>query len=193
MKNFSKRYNIKIPHFISILYCNKMRVILIKGPLTQKILKLKLKLNINNEKKLIYVTETFFDSTIPENKKNSFKKKLRGYTLSIIKRAIHEVSSKIYKKLNFVGVGYKAFLVTINSLELIKFKLGYSHDIFIKVFNDTNIHLDKSNILFISGYNFQDVFKITSLIRNYKLPEPYKGKGIIYENEVIKLKEGKKV
>ena len=65
--------------------------------------------------------------------------------------------------------------------------------IFIKVFNNTDINLYKSNILFISGNSFQDVAKLTSLIRNYKLPEPYKGKGILYENEIINLKEGKKV
>lgn len=191
MTNFSKRYSIKIPKFISIIYCDKLRVILIKGPLTQKIVKLKVKLNLNQEKNIINVMKTSFDPM--SNREKVFFKKLQGTTASLIKKALYEVSSKIYKKLNFVGVGYKAFFIEINSLKLIKFKLGYSHDIFIKVFNDTNINLYKSNILFISGNNFQDVAKLTSLIRNYKLPEPYKGKGILYENEVIKLKEGKKV
>ena len=45
----------------------------------------------------------------------------------------------------------------------------------------------------ISGNDFQDVSKLTSLIRSYKMPEPYKGKGILYENETIKLKEGKRI
>jgi len=191
MTDFSKRYGIKIPKFISIIYCDNLRIVLIKGYSTQKILKLKLKLNINKKTNTINVTKIPFDTV--SNREKVFFKKLQGTTTSLIKQAIYEVSSTIYKKLNFVGVGYKAFSIKVNSLNLIKFKLGYSHDIFIKVFNNTDINLYKSNILFISGNSFQDVSKLTSLIRNYKLPEPYKGKGILYENEIINLKEGKKV
>lgn len=191
MTFFSKRYSVKIPIFISIMYCDKSRVILIKGPLNQKLLKLKVKLNIDKKQNLINVTKISFDNASNRDKK--LFKSLQGTTTSLIKQYIHEVSSKIYKKLNFVGVGYKAFSVKTGSLKLTKFKLGYSHNIFIKVFNNTDINLYKSNILFISGNNFQDVSKLTSLIRSYKLPEPYKGKGILYENETIKLKEGKRI
>jgi len=191
MTFYSKRYSVKIPSFISIMYCDKSRAILIKGPLNQKLLKLKVKLHIDKKQNLINITNISFDNVSNRDKK--LFKSLQGTTTSLIKQFIHEVSSKIYKKLNFVGVGYKAFSVKTDSLKLTKFKLGYSHDIFIKVFNNTDVNLYKSNILFISGNDFQDVSKLTSLIRSYKMPEPYKGKGILYENETIKLKERKRI
>lgn len=191
MTTFSKRYCIKIPNFISIAYCNNSRVILIKGPLNQKLLKLKVKLNINTKLNLINVTNVSFHKTSNRDKK--LFKSLQGTTTSLIKQALYEVSTKIYKKLIFVGVGYKALSIKTKNLNLTQFKLGYSHDIYIKEFKNININLYKSNILFVSGNDFQDVSKLTSLIRNYKLPEPYKGKGILYENETIKLKEGKKI
>jgi len=106
---------------------------------------------------------------------------------------LYEVSTKVYKKLKFVGVGYKSFCIKVDSLELVNLKLGYSHDIFIKAPKDTIINPHKANILFILGTRSDEVARITSLIRNCKLPEPYKGKGILYENEIINLKEGKKV
>ena len=191
MSTFLKRYSIKLPDFISVFYCEKLEAILIKGPLNQKLIKLKLKLFIDHQRNLIIVTNYSFKNLSARNKKKI--KNLQGITVSKIKKSIYESSSIIYKKLKFVGVGYKAFFVKIESLELINLKLGYSHDIFVKAPKNISINPHKANILFISGTSLNEVSRITSLIRNCKLPEPYKGKGILYENEQIKLKEGKKV
>ena len=56
-----------------------------------------------------------------------------------------------------------------------------------------NVYISKSTIIYISGNSLNNVTQITSNIRSYKKPEPYKGKGILYFNEKIKLKPGKKV
>ena len=191
MSNFLKRYSIKIPKFISIFYCEKSEIILIKGPLSQKSIKLKLKLLLDQKKNLIMVTDDSFKHVSTRSKKKV--KSLQGVTTSLIKKAIFEVSTRVYKKLKFVGVGYKSFFVKVGSLELVNLKLGYSHDIFLKAPKDIIINPHKVNILFITGTRLDEVASITSLIRSCKLPEPYKGKGILYENETIKLKEGKKV
>lgn len=191
MFGFLKRYSIKIPDFISIFYCEKREIIFIKGPLSQKLIKLKIKLNINQKKNLIIVTDHSFRYLSTRSRKKI--KSLQGITRYLIKKAVYEVSTKVYKKLRFVGVGYKSFYVKAGALELVNLKLGYSHDIFLKSPKGIVINSHKANILFILGTRVDEVAKITSLIRNCKLPEPYKGKGILYENETIKLKEGKKV
>jgi large subunit ribosomal protein L6 len=191
MSTFLKRYSVKLPDFISIFYCEKLESILIKGPLNQNLIKLKLKLLIDQQKKLIIVTSSSFKKLSAREKKKI--KNLQGITASKIKKSIYESSSTIYKKLKFVGVGYKAFSVKIGALELINLKLGYSHDIFVKASKNININPHKATVLFISGTSLNEVSRITSLIKNCRPPEPYKGKGILYENEQIKLKEGKKV
>jgi large subunit ribosomal protein L6 len=73
------------------------------------------------------------------------------------------------------------------------FKLGYSHSLYFKIPEQLIIFCLKFTKLFIYGNSYQNVTQIASLIRSYKKPEPYKGKGILYETEKILLKEGKKI
>ena len=73
------------------------------------------------------------------------------------------------------------------------FKLGYSHPIFFKIPNNLQIFCFKFIKLFVWGNSYKNITQTSALIRSYKKPEPYKGKGILYEGEKIVLKEGKKV
>ena len=118
---------------------------------------------------------------------------LQGTALALIKQAVIETSYLLYTKLKFVGIGYRALPIDQLDDKLLSFKLGYSHSIFFKPTSDTNIFCLKRTKLFVWGNSYKDITKIASKIRSYKKPEPYKGKGILYENEKIKLKEGKKV
>ena len=81
----------------------------------------------------------------------------------------------------------------MGEIKLLNFKLGYSHQIFFKIPRNLNVFCLKSTKLFVSGLSNSYVNQIAALIRSYKTPEPYKGKGILYENEKIILKEGKKI
>ena len=92
-----------------------------------------------------------------------------------------------------MGVGYRAFDVENFENKLLFFKLGYSHPIFFKITNNLRIVSLKFTKLFICGNSYQSIAQTASLIRSYKKPEPYKGKGILYDNEKITIKEGKKV
>ena len=185
-----KKYNIKIPSNNTILYCIKKNIITVIGPLARKSIKLKLNINISKNLKIIQV------SSIPLRHLSNNEKKninaLRGTTTAIIKQLILETSSILYQKLKLVGVGYKVFERETLKRKILMFKLGYSHPIYFKTTENLKFYCLKFTRLFIYGSSYQDITQTSSLIRSYKMPEPYKGKGILYNNEIVKLKKGKK-
>jgi len=81
----------------------------------------------------------------------------------------------------------------ISNTDVLHLKLGYSHNIYIKVPKTLKIFCLKANKFFIKGDSYTFVTQIAAVIRSYKTPEPYKGKGILYSTEKITLKEGKKI
>lgn len=185
-----KKFLIKIPKNIHIIYSEKKKFLTIIGPTITKSLVLKLKLRIIISQNLIEVTNDFLIQPTNNNKKQI--NTLRGTIIALIKQILLEVRSIICKKLKFIGVGYRAF--EIEKLEnLLMFKLGYSHFLYFKIPLKLKISCRKFTKLFIFGNSYQDVTQTAALIRSCKKPEPYKGKGILYETEKIILKEGKKV
>lgn len=191
MTTFSKRYLIKIPKDISVLYCEKKKFLTFIGPLSRKSLQLKLKILILKPKNHIIITRlSFFGMSGNEKKK---LKAVQKTTIALIKQIILEISFVFSKKLIFVGVGYKTFPIELFKNNILHFKLGYSHQIYFKISNTLNVFCFKATTIFISGNSYQEVSQVSALIRSYKYPEPYKGKGILYENEKIAIKEGKKV
>lgn len=182
----NKKYTVKIPDRINIFYCETKKTIIIKGPQTQRSLKIETKLII--KKNELEVT------SIPLSKiQNNLQKKLkekRGTMVALIKQLLTDTCTTTYKKLNFVGIGYRASYIDHNLLLL---KLGYSHPIYYKIPNNLEIFSLKLTKLFLNSNSYQSLTLSASLIRSKKVPEPYKGKGILYENEKIKLKEGKKI
>ena len=90
-------------------------------------------------------------------------------------------------------MGYRAFDVEHFENKLFSIKLGYSHPIFFKISKKSKIFCLKKTKLFIYGNFYENITQEAACIRAYKTPEPYKGKGILYETEKITLKEGKKV
>jgi large subunit ribosomal protein L6 len=191
MQNIKNKYSIKIPNHITVFYCERKRFLIIKGPLTQKSLKLKVKIELSKTKNLIRISSTPFNKL----SKNARKKvsALQGTTTALIKQLILETSYNMHEKLKLVGVGYRALDVENYENTLLFLKLGYSHPIYIKVSNLLKFYCLKKTKLFIYGNSYQEITKSTSKIRSFKKPEPYKGKGILYDNEKIVLKEGKKI
>jgi len=90
--------------------------------------------------------------------------------------------------LDITGVGYRAS-VEGNVLKLL---LGYSHDVLFPIPEGIKIVCEKPTSIAISGADRQRVGQVAAVIRSYRRPEPYKGKGIKYANEKIVRKEGKK-
>lgn len=191
MKNTQKKNIIKIPVDTTAIYCNKKKIITFIGPLNTKSLKLRVKLLLLKNKTLIEVTSAPFS----EMSSNQLKKikAIKGTTVALIKQLLIETSAMIYRKLKFVGVGYRAFKTDDFNDSLLMFKLGYSHPLYFKISKNLNIFCLKLTKIFVFGHSFHHVTQTASLIRSYKKPEPYKGKGILHETEKIILKEGKKV
>lgn len=191
MQNIKKKYIIKIPNNITVLYSNKKKILNVIGSLKKKSLKIKVKLLVSKNEKTITVSSLAF-SKISNNEKKNLKA-IQGTTVALIKQAILETSSLLYKKLKLIGIGYKVFENKDLKGKLLLFKLGYSHPIYFKIPNKLKLFCLKSTKLFIYGNSYQEISQTASIIRCYKKPEPYKGKGILYETEKIILKEGKKV
>jgi large subunit ribosomal protein L6 len=187
-----KKNIIKIPKNISIYFCNDNILTLI-GPLGIKSIKLKTKIKISNKNNFIAITHFPIDTGNISTNEKKFCVCVCGTYVAIIKQVINEITQKSKKKLNIVGVGYRA--MTINSLDfsILHLKLGYSHQIYIKIPKSLILICPKPTKIFIFGYKQQKINQLAALIRSYKIPEPYKGKGIFYDNENIILKKGKKI
>jgi large subunit ribosomal protein L6 len=186
-----QKYTVKIPEKIEILHHIKNNVIVIIGRLGKKVLRFKTKIIIDNKLKIVELTT---DSLFIKN--NVAKKKIKSYqgtSLSLLKQSFLEVSVFLYKKIKLIGIGYKAFIENIFDQKFLILKLGYSHNIYFKIPLNITVTCLKSDKIFIMGNSYEKMTQIASIIKSYKLPEPYKGKGILYENEKILLKEGKKI
>lgn len=110
-----------------------------------------------------------------------------GLWRALLKNMIIGVSEGWKKTLEFQGVGYKA-VVKGNMLEL---SLGYSHPITLTAPEGIAFTVEKSTIM-VSGIDREQVGHAAAQIRTQRLPEPYKGSGIRYSDEIIKRKAGKK-
>ena len=159
-----------------------------KGSLGTKSIKLKTQIKIFNKTNIILITPFLLN-----NYKNKKLKFLSHTYLTNIKQIIKETTKKTKKKLNLVGVGYKVSILTNLYFTILQLKLGYSHFIYVKIPKDLNVVCPKPNKIFLYGYDKQKINFIGFLIKSYKMPEPYKAKGIFCFNEQIKLKKGKKL
>jgi large subunit ribosomal protein L6 len=125
---------------------------------------------------------------IKHNKLFLLKPDKKGiYFLSLLSKYILALSKGCYNTLIIEGVGYKMF---IENKKLI-FKLGFSHEIIYELPTDIEVFWKHPKFIIVYGTNFQKVSQICAEIRALKSPEPYKGKGIRYLNEIIIKKKGK--
>lgn len=182
---------IKIPNDIHFIYNSKKKIIILIGVFSRKALKLKVQLLVFKSKNLIEVTPLpFFKISKDKQKKINI---LQGTYVALIKQLIVEISVIIYRKLKLIGVGYRTLEVDYSKNKLLLFKLGYSHFLYFKVLPPIKTFCLKLTKLFIYGSSYTNIMQMASLIRSYKKPEPYNGKGILYDVERIVLKEGKKI
>ena len=112
---------------------------------------------------------------------------LHGLARTLVANAVKGVKDGFEKKLEIVGVGYRANMEGKN-LNLV---LGYSHPILIETPEGITIAVDANTKISVKGSNKQLVGDIAALIRSKRPPEVYKGKGVKYEGEHIRRKAGK--
>ncbi len=114
-------------------------------------------------------------------------KALHGLWRALINNMVIGVSQGYTKKLEIVGIGYRAEL---KGKALILY-LGYSHPIIFIPPDGVKIEVPQPTNIVVSGIDKQLVGQVAAKIRSFRPPEPYKGKGIRYEGEVIRMKAGK--
>ncbi|OGZ17751.1 MAG: 50S ribosomal protein L6 [Candidatus Nealsonbacteria bacterium RBG_13_36_15] len=126
-------------------------------------------------------------SVLPLPPKTKKTKALWGLTRTLIANMIEGVTKGYEKKMAIEGIGYKAQLEEKNLV----IKIGFTHPVKIEAPEGIIFSVEK-NIITISGINKELVGQISAKIRKIRPPEPYKGKGIRYFDEIVKRKLGKK-
>ncbi|HKY33020.1 MAG TPA: 50S ribosomal protein L6 [Candidatus Polarisedimenticolia bacterium] len=112
---------------------------------------------------------------------------LHGLARALLANAVKGVSTGWTRDLEIQGIGYRATVQGKN----IEFALGYSHPVIFPIPEGVAITVDKQTRVVVSGADRQKVGQVAAEIRSLRPPEPYKGKGIRYADEVIKKKVGK--
>ena len=113
---------------------------------------------------------------------------LHGLTRSLLANMVHGVSQGFQRRLQIVGVGYRAEKTGSDKLTL---ALGFSHPVVHELPPGITVEVPKPTEIVVHGADKQVVGQVASDIRRYRPPEPYKGKGVRYEGERIHRKAGK--
>jgi large subunit ribosomal protein L6 len=171
------KYPVAVPSGVTVAIAG--RVLSAKGKLGE------LKLDLSDE----------IDAALENNevvvKPRSDSKRARtmwGTTRALVNNMVKGVSQGFTRKLEINGVGYRA---AVQGKDLV-LQLGYSHEIKYPIPPGITIAAEKPTLLAITGADRQRVGQVAADIRGFRGPEPYKGKGVKYEDETIRRKEGKK-
>jgi large subunit ribosomal protein L6 len=113
---------------------------------------------------------------------------LHGLTRTLVSNMVVGVSQGFTKELEIVGVGYRAASQGPDQIEI---QVGYSHPVTVKAPAGITFEVPAPTRIAVKGYDKQLVGQVAADIRKIRKPEPYKGKGIRYANEVVRRKAGK--
>ena len=130
--------------------------------------------------------ENVLKTTVNSNSKHA--KALSGTTRALIQNIVTGVSEGFERKLEIVGVGYRAAV----SGKTLNLTLGFSHPVEFPIPDGITIETPSQTEIVIKGVDKQQVGQLAANIRAYRAPEPYKGKGVRYADERIVRKEAKK-
>jgi len=125
--------------------------------------------------------------TVNPINKTRLARALWGTYAAHVRGMISGVNTPFVKKLDVQGIGYKAEMVG----KTIKLSVGFSHPVIVAIPEGLTVTIEK-NIITITGIDKDAVGQFAAKVRAIKKPEPYKGKGIRYEGEVVREKQGKK-
>ena len=153
-------------------------VVTVKGPKGELVKAMHKDINIAVEDAQVVVTRP---SDVKEHRA------LHGLTRALLNNMVVGVSQGFSKTLELNGVGYRAQL---QGKKLVM-NLGYSHPVEIEAVDGVDFKLDGTTKVIVEGIDKEKVGAVAANIRSWRKPEPYKGKGIKYSDEVIRRKEGK--
>ena len=171
------RLPIAIPAGVTVTVAEG-NVVTVKGPKGQLVKAMDKDMNIAVEDNQVVVTRP---SDVKEHRA------LHGLTRALINNMIIGVEKGYQKTLELIGVGYRAQL---QGKKLVM-NLGYSHPVEVEAVDGVDFKLDGTTKVIVEGIDKEKVGAVAANIRSWRKPEPYKGKGIKYSDEVIRRKEGK--
>lgn len=171
------RLPIAIPAGVTVTVSPE-NVVTVKGPKGELKREMAKEINIELKDNELVVTRS------SEDKKH---RALHGLTRALIHNMVTGVKDGFQKNLELVGVGYRAQLKGKN----LTMNLGYSHPVEIEAVEGITFETPAATKIVVKGIDKELVGAVAAEIRTWRKPEPYKGKGIKYENEVIRRKEGK--
>ncbi|MBR6980563.1 MAG: 50S ribosomal protein L6 [Prevotella sp.] len=177
---------IAIPSGVDVKFDKQNHIVTVKGPkgeLSQKV-DPSVNLTMENGEMVFTINE---DSPVNIKQKQAF----HGLYRALVNNMVVGVSQGFQKTLELVGVGYRVS----NKGNLLEFSLGYSHPIFImlppEVKVETKSERNQNPVIIMESCDKQLLGLICAKIRSFRMPEPYKGKGILFKGEVIRRKSGK--
>ena len=153
-------------------------VVTVKGPKGELVKAMHKDINIAVEDAQVVVTRP---SDVKEHRA------LHGLTRALLNNMVVGVSQGFSKTLELNGVGYRAQL----QVKKLVMNLGYSHPVEVEAVDGVDFKLDGTTKVIVEGIDKEKVGAVAANIRSWRKPEPYKGKGIKYSDEVIRRKEGK--
>ena len=168
---------IEIPAGVTVTV-DKDNVVTVKGPKGTLTQKFHPNMSIKQEGAEIVVAR-------PNDAKEN--RSLHGLTRTLVHNMVVGVTDGYKKELDVNGVGYR---VAMDGKKL-KMNLGFSHDVIVEPVEGITIEAPSPNKIVISGCDKQQVGQFAAEVREKRPPEPYKGKGIKYSDEVIRRKAGK--
>ena len=166
-----------VPDGVTIILAN--RALTAKGKLGELSMSIVNQVDINHADDQIVIT--------PKDESKTARA-MWGMQRSLAQNIVTGVSEGFTKELEIQGVGYRAALQG----KILKLQLGHSHDIDFTIPNGIEIECERPTSIKIKGIDKQKVGQVAAVIRSYRPPEPYKGKGVRYLGEYVFRKEGKK-
>lgn len=151
----------------------------VKGPKGSLSLECHSEVEVKNEESALAVTA---------RSGSRFSKAMAGTTRSLINNMVTGVSAGFERKLELVGVGYRAQAQG----KKLNLTLGFSHPVSYEVPEGVTVETPSQTEILVRGIDRQRVGQVAAELRRFRPPEPYKGKGVRYSDERISLKEAKK-
>lgn len=177
---------INVPAGVTVNFDAATNVVSVKGPKGELSQKIDPSIKFANQEGIITLE---IDENSPVNYKQ--KQAFHGLYRSLINNMVIGVSEGYKKELELVGVGYRVS----NQGNLIELTLGYTHPIFIQLPSEVKVETkserNQNPLIILESCDKQLLGLICAKIRSFRMPEPYKGKGILFKGEVIRRKSGK--
>ena len=140
----------------------------------------------------VKITKTDNSLSVSIQRNDHFARSLWGLSRTLLSNMVTGVTEGFERRLEFHGVGYRATVEKADGKDKLVLNVGYSHPVEIVAPDNINFKVEKNKIT-VFGIDKEQVGHLATKIRNVRPPEPYKGKGIKYVEEIVRRKEGKAV